>query len=268
MLRILPVASGSTGNCMLLEIDGRLLVIDLGVSASMLRSAMSANGFAWEDVDAVLITHTHSDHIRGLGVCMKRIHAPIFMSHTSKNTLMLESAAALNYSARTEILPDLWVTAIPTSHDCPGSVGFLIETADTRFGYLTDLGVIPEGVMDLFSGCDCIVLESNHDEEMLRYGPYPAYLKKRILSEHGHLSNEACAEALALFAERGTGCFCLAHLSRENNRPSLALESARKATAGRNVQLEVLPIWGERMITVAVPSAPETKKPASACRQE
>ncbi len=268
MLRILPVASGSTGNCMLLEIDGRLLVIDLGVSASMLRSAMSANGFAWEDVDAVLITHTHSDHIRGLGVCMKRIHAPIFMSHTSKNTLMLESAAALNYSARTEILPDLWVTAIPTSHDCPGSVGFLIETADTRFGYLTDLGVLPEGVTDLFSGCDCIVLESNHDEEMLRYGPYPAYLKKRILSEHGHLSNEACAEALALFAERGTGCFCLAHLSRENNRPSLALESARKATAGRNVQLEVLPIWGERMITVAVPSAPETKKPASTCRQE
>ena len=256
MLRILPVASGSTGNCMLLEIDGRHLVIDLGVSASMLRSAMSANGLAWEDVDAVLITHTHSDHVRGLGVCMKRIHAPIFMSHTSKNTLMLENATALNYSDRTEILPDLWVTAIPTSHDCPGSIGFLIETANTRFGYLTDLGVIPEGVTELFSGCDCIVLESNHDEEMLRYGPYPAYLKRRILSEHGHLSNDACAEALAQFAETGTGCFFLAHLSQENNRPSLALESARKATAGRNVELEVLPVWGERMITV-----PE-------CRQE
>lgn len=256
MLRILPVASGSTGNCMLLEIDGRHLVIDLGVSASMLRSAMSANGLAWEDVDAVLITHTHSDHVRGLGVCMKRIHAPIFMSHTSKNTLMLENATALNYSARTEILPDLWVTAIPTSHDSPGSIGFLIETANTRFGYLTDLGVIPDGVTELFSGCDCIVLESNHDEEMLRYGPYPAYLKRRILSEHGHLSNEACAEALAQFAETGTGCFFLAHLSQENNRPSLALESARKATAGRNVELEVLPVWGERMITVP------------ACRQE
>ena len=241
---------------MLLEIDGRHLVIDLGVSASMLRSAMSANGLAWEDVDAVLITHTHSDHVRGLGVCMKRIHAPIFMSHTSKNTLMLENATALNYSARTEILPDLWVTAIPTSHDCPGSIGFLIETANTRFGYLTDLGVIPEGVTELFSGCDCIVLESNHDEEMLRYGPYPAYLKRRILSEHGHLSNEACAEALAQFAETGTECFFLAHLSQENNRPSLALESARKATAGRNVELEVLPVWGERMITVPV------------CRQE
>lgn len=256
MLRILPVASGSTGNCMFLEIDGRHLMIDLGVSASMLRSAMAANGFSWEDVDAVLITHTHSDHVRGLGVCMKRIRAPIFMSHTSKNTLMLENATALNYSARTEILPDLWVTAIPTSHDCPGSIGFLIETANTRFGYLTDLGVIPEGVTELFSGCDCIVLESNHDEEMLRYGPYPAYLKRRILSEHGHLSNEACAEALAQFAETGTECFFLAHLSQENNRPSLALESARKATAGRNVELEVLPVWGERMITV-----PE-------CRQE
>ena len=228
MLRILPVASGSTGNCMLLEIDGRHLVIDLGVSASMLRSAMSANGLAWEDVDAVLITHTHSDHVRGLGVCMKRIHAPIFMSHTSKNTLMLENATALNYSARTEILPDLWVTAIPTSHDCPGSIGFLIETANTRFGYLTDLGVIPEGVTELFSGCDCIVLESNHDEEMLRYGPYPAYLKRRILSEHGHLSNIDSAIYMAELIGPRTKAIYLAHLSEECNTPEIALSSYHK----------------------------------------
>jgi len=250
MIRILPVASGSTGNCMLIDMDGRRIVIDLGVSASVLRSALSANGYAFEDVDAVLITHTHSDHVKGLAVCMKRIHAPLFMSHTSKNTLMLENAVALNYFARTEILSGLWVTAIPTSHDCAGSIGFQIETADTRLGYLTDLGVLPENAMELLSGSDCIVIESNHDEEMLRYGRYPVYLKKRILSEHGHLSNSACAEAVARFADRGTGFFLLAHLSQENNRPSLALENARRATAGKNVQFEVLPVCGTRMITI------------------
>ena len=250
MLRILPVASGSTGNCMLTDIDGRRILIDLGVSAAMLRSALSANGYAFEDVDAVLITHTHSDHIKGLAVCMKRIHAPIFMSHTTKNTLMLEDAIALNYSARMEILPGLWVTAIPTPHDCAGSIGFEIETAGTRLGYLTDLGVVPENAMELLSGSDCIVIESNHDEEMLRYGRYPVYLKKRILSEHGHLSNKACAEAVAQFAARGTEYFLLAHLSQENNRPSLALESACRATAGMNVQFEILPVCGTRMITI------------------
>ena len=251
MLRILPVASGSTGNCTLAEIDGRRILIDLGVTASMLRSALTANGYTWSDIDAVLITHTHSDHIKGLEVCLKRIAAPVFMSGTSKDRLMLERAAVLNYDARTEILPGLWITAIRTSHDCPGSIGFKIETAGTRLGYITDLGVIPESTMELLAGCDCIVIESNHDEEMLRYGAYPAYLKRRILSENGHLSNEACAEAVARFADEGTRSFFLAHLSRENNRPKLALESALRATAGMDVKIEVLPVFGEKLYTVS-----------------
>ena len=251
MLRILPVASGSTGNCMLADMDGRRILIDLGVTASMLRSVLSVNGYAWSDIDAVLITHTHSDHIKGLEVCLKRIAAPVFMSGTSKDRLMLERATALNYNARTEILPSLWVTAIPTSHDCAGSIGLKIETAETKLGYITDLGVIPESTMELLSGADCIVIESNHDEEMLRYGAYPAYLKRRILSEHGHLSNGACAEAIARFAEEGTRSFFLAHLSRENNRPKLALDSALRATAGMDVTIEVLPVFGEKLYTVS-----------------
>ncbi len=250
MLKILPVASGSTGNSMLAELDGRRILIDLGVTAKMLRAALNAGGYDWPDVDTVLVTHTHSDHIRGLEVCLKRIAAPVFMSHTSKNTLMLERATPLNYAERTEILPGLWVTAIRSSHDCPGSVGFKIETAETCLGYITDLGEIPESTMELLYGADCIVIESNHDEKMLRYGSYPFYLKKRILSAEGHLSNAACAGAIVRFAERGTGTFLLAHLSRENNRPALALENARNATAGMNVRIEVLPMYGGEAITV------------------
>ena len=181
---------------------------------------------------------------------MKQISAPIIMSHTSKDTLMLEHATALTYYERTEILAGLWVTAIRTSHDCPGSIGFKIETEHIRFGYVTDLGVIPESTIDLISGADCIVIESNHDEEMLRYGRYPAFLKKRILSDQGHLSNVACAEAIVQLAERGTKRFFLAHLSQENNRPELALESAHKATAGMNVSIEVLPVYGDRIMKI------------------
>ena len=129
--RILPIASGSSGNCMLLELDGTTILIDLGISAAMLRAALTANGYTFESIDAVLITHTHSDHVKGLEVCIKRIAAPIFISGTSKDTLMLERAKGLLYSVKTEILPGVWVTAIRTSHDCPGSAGYKIETENS-----------------------------------------------------------------------------------------------------------------------------------------
>ena len=104
--------------------------------------------------------------------------------------------------------------------------------------------------MELLYGAVCMVIESNHDEELLRYGRYPVYLKRRILSDSGHLSNEACSEAIARFAEKGTGHFFLAHLSQENNRPELALESAHKAAAGMNVSIEVLPVYGDRIMKI------------------
>ncbi|MBQ9661600.1 MAG: MBL fold metallo-hydrolase [Oscillospiraceae bacterium] len=250
MIKILPIASGSTGNCMLVDVDGRKVIVDLGVTASALRTALAANGYECADIDAVLITHTHTDHVKGLDVCMKRLAAPLFMSSTSKATLLREDAVGLNYNTRCEILQGLWLTAFPTAHDCPGSVGYLIETENHRFGYATDLGVVTDKIMDLLAGADCIVIESNHDEEMLRYGRYPVFLKKRILSEHGHLSNEACAEAVAWFADRGTKHFLLAHLSQENNRPDLALACAERAVAGMDVTIDVLPVSGDRLIQV------------------
>ena len=250
MIQLLPVASGSTGNCMLVDFDGRRILIDLGVTAKALSAALTQNGYTFEDIDAVLITHSHSDHVKGLEVCMKRISAPIYTSVTTRDTLMLDRAFTLPYSEKTELFPGIYVTAIRTSHDCPGSIGFLLESSERRLGYLTDLGVIPESTMELLFGCDCIVIESNHDEEMLRYGRYPAYLKRRILSDHGHLSNADAAAAVARFAEHGTRQFFLAHLSQENNRPSLALDCARKATAGMDIQIRVLPVSGAELIAL------------------
>ena len=249
-IHILPIASGSTGNCMLVELEGHRILIDLGVTAKMLSSALSANGLSWQDIEAVLVTHTHTDHVKGLDVCMKRIAAPLYMSGTSRDMLPCERAEPIPYWRETEIIPGVRVTAFRTSHDCLGSVGFRIESGSTVLGYATDLGVITEDIMELLSGADAIVIEANHDEEILRYGRYPVFLKKRILSDHGHLSNDACAEAVARFAEKGTKHFFLAHLSQENNRPDAALDCVRKATAGMDVSIDVLPVYGEKMLTV------------------
>ena len=251
-VRILPIASGSTGNCMLAELEGRRLLIDLGVTARRLGAALSANGLSWQDIEAVLVTHTHTDHVKGLEACMKKISAPLFMSGTSRDTLICPQANAIPYYRETEILPGVKVTAFRTSHDCLGSVGFRIRAGSTVLGYATDLGVISEDIMDLLSGADIIVIEANHDEEMLRYGRYPVFLKKRILSDHGHLSNDACGEAVARLAERGTRHFFLAHLSQENNRPELALDCVRKAAAGMDVTIEALPVYGDEMMTVGL----------------
>ena len=248
--RILPVASGSTGNCMLVELEGRRILIDLGVTAKMLNAALSAGGLSWKDIEAVLVTHTHSDHVKGLDVCMKRIAAPLFMSATSKDALSCEGAVPIPYWQETEIVPGVRVTAFRTSHDCVGSVGFRIETGSTVLGYATDLGILSEDIMDLLYGSDIIVIEANHDPELLWSGRYPFFLKKRILSDHGHLSNDACAEAVARFAEKGTKHFFLAHLSQENNRPELALDCVRKAAAGMDVEIGVLPVYGDAMITL------------------
>ncbi len=248
MIQVLPIASGSAGNCILLVLDGTKIMIDLGITAASLKKALSANQFSTDEIAAVLITHTHSDHIKGLDVCMRRIHAPLFMSSSSKTTLQRDDAIALNYYIRTEIIHRIWVTAFPTSHDCPGSVGYLIETDSLRIGYATDLGIITDDIMNLLAGADCIVIESNHDEEMLRFGRYPFFLKQRILSDHGHLSNEACAKAVAWFARRGTRHFLLAHLSQENNLPESALISAKRATSGMDVTIDVLPVRGTKLI--------------------
>ena len=249
-VRLLPVSSGSTGNCMLVELEGRRILIDLGVTAKKLSSALSANELSWQDIDAVLVTHTHTDHVKGLDACMKKVSAPLFMSGTSKDTLICKQANVIPYYRATEIIPGVKVTAFRTSHDCLGSVGFRVEVGNTVLGYATDLGVVTEDIMELLSGADVIVIEANHDEEMLRYGRYPVFLKRRILSDHGHLSNDACAETVARCAEQGTKHFFLAHLSQENNRPDLALECVRKATAGMEVTIMVLPVYGEEMISV------------------
>lgn len=234
---------------MYVEIEDKRIIIDLGVTMKRLTGALSTNGRSFDKLDAILITHAHNDHVKGMEICLKKLSAPIYMSESTKNTLCCENAKILPYRKKTQIAEGLWVTGFRTSHDCPGSMGFVIETERTKLGYATDLGEITDDILNVLTGAECIVLEANHDEEMLRFGPYPMILKKRILSNHGHLSNECCAEAAAVLAERGTKHFLLAHLSRENNTPKTALATVESALGG-SAEAEILPQYGDYLLTI------------------
>ena len=240
MIKVLPLASGSTGNCIYFEIDDKRFIVDLGVSGKLLNYAFCENSIDPGLVEAVFITHTHSDHTKGIEPCMNILSCPIYLSATSKKTLCIDNAVALDYERRSILDNGLSVFPFRTVHDCPGSVGFVFEYNGQRIGYATDLGIITDKILGYLSGSDLIIIESNHDVQMLSDGPYPGFLKKRILSDDGHLSNDSCAEAISYLYEKGTKHFMLAHLSRENNTCSKALEQSKKAVPYENITLQAL----------------------------
>ena len=241
MVRMLSIGSGSSGNCFYLEIQGKRILIDLGLSARAISAGLRKAGTGLEELDAVLITHTHVDHIRGLSVCSRRIGCPLFMSEISCAKLFAYSPKALPTGRALEITDGIQATAFETSHDCPGSIGFRIDFPGGSFGYATDLGCVTEQILEKLTGVDSLVLEANHDVDMLRNGPYPYVLKRRILSDSGHLSNDACAEAAAFFAENGTEKIFLAQLSRENNLPAIAAKTVNRALGDLPVRVRTLP---------------------------
>lgn len=241
MIRVLSVGSGSSGNCFYHEINGKKLLIDLGLPARTIRNALRTVDCEFGDLDAVLITHTHSDHIRGLAVSRKYLDCPLYASELSCAALYAYGPVPLPAGRAFALTGGIRVTAFETSHDCPGSIGFRFDYEGGAFGYATDLGCMTDRIREILTGCGSLVLESNHDTDMLRNGPYPYVLKRRILSDSGHLSNACCAEAAQYFARNGTRNLFLAHLSRENNDPATALRTAEEALKGLPVSVRVLP---------------------------
>ena len=250
MIRILPIGSGSTGNCMVVRMGAHTFLIDIGVSWTACRTAMADCEIAPDDIEAVFITHTHSDHIRGLAVTAKHLDVPYYASGRTRDRIGKAYMRRLRWNEPTEVLPGLTVTAFETSHDCPGSCGFVFEAGGEKLGYATDLGTVTPHIHELLTGARTVVIEANHDVEMLRNGPYPYPLQQRILSEHGHLSNDQCAAECAALAEQGTVHFLLAHLSRENNTPACALAAVGAALAGTHADHIALPVRGDEMITL------------------
>jgi len=235
-IRIISLYSGSSGNSTLIETAEGSILIDAGKSARALTNALKQAGSDPSKILAVFVTHEHTDHTSALEVFLKKNPIPVHMTEISAKGLHSPDGSRLRaaicfhppvYSVR---VADMTVTSFPVSHDSAYCVGYRIETDEGyKFGYATDTGCVTDGMKAMLDGCDSVVLESNHNVEMLKCGSYPPDTKRRIMSKFGHLSNEDCADFAHRLAERGTKKFMLAHISAENNTPELALDSAKHA---------------------------------------
>ena len=247
-----PLFSGSSGNALFCQYGNTRLLIDAGKPGKQIEEALRSIGVEPGTLSGVLITHEHSDHIHGAGLLSRKYHLPLYA--TSGTWMAMEGKLGrIDPGFRREIqagrdfyLGDIGVVPFPIPHDAADPVGFRLYGGSLSISTATDLGHFSRYVFDQIAGSDLILLESNHDPDMLKANPrYSAQLKARILGDHGHLSNASCAEALLRLIYAGTGTVLLGHLSGENNTPELARKVSTEALlreeikVGRDVALSV-----------------------------
>ena len=231
------IASGSSGNCGLYMAEGTAILIDAGVSLRRITTALGALGLGLDSLSAVLLTHEHIDHVKGLPMLLKKSRVPVFASRGTaealeqKEPLCADRLNVFDSGARFWVR-DVDVASFATPHDAAESVGYCFAQGGSRFGFATDLGFVPRDAAELLRGCETVVLESNHDPHMLQAGPYPYPLKMRVAGPSGHLSNPDCAVFAADLVKNGARTIILAHLSEKNNMPALALQQTRAALRG------------------------------------
>ena len=235
MARFCPLYSSSSGNCTYIGTSQGGILVDIGVSAKKTTEALAEIGVSPEDIKAIYITHEHTDHIRGLKVFAGRHQMDVYASNGTAQAMcdMGIITPKINLHALDmdgQETAGMFVKPFRTSHDSAESVGYIINTPDNKkISIATDLGIVTQSIGNAISGSDLVLLESNHDIDMLKRGPYPYYLKQRILSDKGHLSNETCADVASKLLKRGTVRFVLGHLSAHNNFPPLAFETTNSA---------------------------------------
>lgn len=231
MAKIVPLFSSSKGNSYYIQGNGSAILVDAGRNLKQIELAMSANNLNMRNVQAVFVTHEHSDHISALKVLLKRYDIPLYASRGTLDYLTqydkVPASARLNVIEDKIETADFFVERVETSHDAAEPCGFFITTPDgRRMSIVTDTGYLTDSAKHAIARSHLAVVESNHDIDMLRGGMYPYILKQRILSDSGHLSNAACSEALPDFVGAGLTRIILGHLSEENNTPHLALSEA------------------------------------------
>ena len=258
-VKICCLYSGSRGNSTFISAGGAKILIDAGKSFKALRESLASIGEDICDIDAIFITHEHNDHISALKTMSHKHAIPIHMLYVSalifkgcNDEKLCANLQMYRGSSFETDVKGLHVKAFPTPHDSDGAVGYRITFKDeagceTAIAVTTDIGYVTDTLCENLAGCVAAVLESNHDSEMLKNGPYPYDLKKRIASKKGHLSNAECASFAAHLYESGLRHLLLAHLSEENNLPELAYNEVFSAIADESFDLKVAsqdaPVW-------------------------
>ena len=251
MIRFQSFLSGSSGNATFVTDDNTSLLVDCGANGKYMTECMRRIGANPMNLSGILITHEHNDHIAGAGILSRKFDIPIYA--TEKTWAVMENAIGKIADKNRRITEKemeffgLTVTSFSLSHDAADPVGYSFLTGNHKFTIATDLGHITPEIEKNLLGSQAVILEANHDVTMLTKGRYPYPLKKRILSENGHLSNDACGEMCVRLAESGTHALWLGHLSNENNRPQLAYDTVHQhltaagLTVGGGLSLNVLP---------------------------
>ncbi len=232
MAKLCPLFNGSSGNSVYVGSAGQGILIDAGRSAKQIEQSLLNNQIDINSIQGIFITHEHTDHVSGLSVFATKYDLKIYASTGTLDALIskgvLKNSHKYNPINQCDVELDFaTVEPFPTSHDCCESLGYIIKNhMGSKVAICTDLGYISDSVKESLCGCDVVYIESNHDTRMLQNGSYPYFLKRRILSNKGHLSNEACAEVLPNLVNNGTTKIVLSHLSSENNIPELAFQTA------------------------------------------
>ena len=238
-MKIKVLASGSKGNCTLIRTDTVNILIDMGITYQILCNELSKISMSPKELDAILITHSHNDHTKGLASLVKKTNLKVYILENMLEELGNKiSHNNINFYEDPTYIGDLKIETFRISHDVDG-VGFIIENNDKNLVYVTDTGYINEKYFNKLKNKNLYIIESNHDEEMLMEGPYPYILKQRVLSDKGHLSNITTAGYLQELVGKRTERIVLAHISENNNTPELALNTTKEVLEEKGISLPI-----------------------------
>ena len=222
-MEALVLASGSSGNCALVRAGGATILIDAGVSRLQICRRLAVFGLKADQLDAIVITHEHGDHVRGLEVLVKQFDVPVWMTPGTWSRVKVRCGGGGELTpGRSLNLAGLEVTPVATSHDAAEPVAFVFDDGSHRLGYCTDTGVFTTALQQRLNGVDLLLIEANHDSDLLRHGAYPWPLKQRIASRHGHLANHQTQEAIEMVSSSVLKAVVGLHLSAENNDRTIA----------------------------------------------
>jgi phosphoribosyl 1,2-cyclic phosphodiesterase len=243
MMRISILASGSKGNSVFIETRGAKILVDAGLSGKELSRRLKGIGYSPSDLDAIVVSHEHIDHILGMGTISRKFDIPVYISdptRTKSETIIgkLENAVVFKPGNPFSLL-DMDIYPFEVTHDAVGPVNFVIRSNGVKLGICTDLGYVSTLVKEALKNCHALIVETNHDIVMLENGPYPWPLKQRIKSKFGHLSNEQGSSLIADVIHDGLKHIWLAHISEKNNRPDYALNSIKSVLGEKLLGIEV-----------------------------